>query len=180
MRLSLPLRRSSDRPCILFAPPPASHLAAAAHCLSTVVAGLVSLPLVPAKAGTQHWIPACAGTGGVCCARRISHCFNCQTAKHHRPVSLRRRVRRHPPARGRRLSVPLEPDRGDGAPSGAPVFRSRALSRERGRLSALHRGFSVPGAVLPCAGEGHSPDPDPAGFRLPSPAPRPAIKGGPP
>ena len=70
-----------------------------------------------------------------------------KAATHHRPYSLRRRVRRSPcpafagPSRSRIL-LPLGQSRGDGAPSGATFFQScRALScGERGRLSALHRG----------------------------------------
>ncbi len=48
---------------------------------------------------------------------------------------------------------------------------------KRGRLSALHRGFSVPGAVASGRErEGLAPS-YPAGFRPPSSAPRPALEG---
>jgi hypothetical protein len=51
----------------------------------------------------------------------------------------------------------------------------RPSCEERGRLSALHRGFSVPGAVTSGRGPGRLlAQPDPAGFRPPSSAPRPA------
>src|ERR1019366_4559018 len=58
-------------------------------------------------------------------------------------------------------------------------YPSRAAPhcRERGRLSSLHGGFSVPGAVISGRGREGFPLPDPAGFRPPSSAPRPATEG---
>jgi len=127
---------------------------------------------MPAKAGIQelltaflcdNWVPDFAGTSGkpIC---PLADRFNFQTAKfqsgaRRRPCSLRRGGAVTSPRRSG--ASPFSPGqaRGDGAPSGAPVFRFAALSfEERGRLSALHRGFSVPGAVLPGA--------DPGGFWL--------------
>ena len=73
------------------------------------------------------------------------------------PYSLRRGTRCLP------VSRPSQ-NRGDGAPSGAPVFRLAAFPfGERGRLSALHRGdFCSPGPRF--LGRGHCrPVPSPAG-----------------
>jgi len=144
---------------------------------------------MPAKAGIQelltaflcdNWVPDFAGTSGkpIC---PLADRFNFQTAKfqsgaRRRPCSLRRGGAVTSPRRSG--ASPFSPGqaRGDGAPSGAPVFRFAALSfEERGRLSALHRGFSVPGAVASGRGPGRLlARPDPAGFRPPSSAPRPA------
>jgi len=81
-------------------------------------------------------------------------CASARQAKRHRPYSLRPRVGRLPARCAGPSSYPSK-NRGGGAPSGAPVFGLAALHcRERGRLSALHSGFSVPGAVTSGRGRG--------------------------
>ncbi len=85
--------------------------------------------------------------------------FDCQTAKRHRPYSLSApgRPSSSPPARG--PAFPLEKPRGWSTERRTSLsVLPRPCRQDRGRLSALHRGFSVPGAVLPGA--------DPGGFWL--------------
>ena len=75
-----------------------------------------------------------------------------------RPYSWRRRVRRSPRPAFAGLLLAPRIKRGDGAPSGASLFNPRLTAcaplAKGARRSALHRGFSVPGAVTSGRGPG--------------------------
>src|SRR5664280_2829476 len=89
--------------------------------------------------------------------------FDCQTAKHHRPYSLRPRVGRSPPRlRGDKLSFPRI-NRGDGAPMGASFSVSHVPLPARGAsrraiATSIRRRAALPAFrfVLPPA-HGHGP-----------------------
>ncbi len=95
--------------------------------------GLHPIPLVPAKAGTQCWIPACAGMSGVCCARVLPRAilrFNCQTANAARAGFSRFAPRQAP--------SPGFLSRRRGPPAFQPPLRSRERNpRARGTPKVL-------------------------------------------
>ncbi len=122
--------------------------------------GLHPLPLVPAKAGTQCWIPACAGMSGVCCAlspslspihlsnspatfrlmvrsapkERVSNHGQSRVASFETPAFgglLRMRAEMANAARARLASYPARP-----RASGDPVLDSRLRGNERSLVRA--------------------------------------------
>ncbi len=125
------------------------------------------------------WVPAFAGTTARVCSRARILQFNCQTALANAP----------PPvffveAPGRPVFHHPSHMRGDGAPYGAtssptPYAALTCLCDRHVRHTALHRGFSVPGTVLPGADGRPYGQLYPGSFRRPSSTPRPAIQGGP-
>src|SRR6266849_6786163 len=123
--------------------------------------GLHPLPLVPAKAGTQCWIPACPGMSGVCCAlspslspihlsnspatfrlmvrsapkERVSNHGQSRVASFETPAFgglLRMRAEVANAARARLASSSARPRE-----SGDPVLDSRLRGNERSMLRAL-------------------------------------------
>ena len=119
-------------------------------------------PFVPAQAGTP--LPffvrplgsRLRGNERCACHPSFSNAiciWESRAGARHRPYYRRRggAVFHSPPQRGL-LFVPRQKCRGDGAPQGAlsvRAFAARAPFAKGARPAALHRGFSVPGAVLP-------------------------------
>jgi len=84
-----------------------------------------------------------------------------QTAKRHRPYSLRRRVRRLPLPSPSTNAEGME--RREAHPFNSRLAACASLAKDA-RPAALHRGFSVPGAALPGADGRAPPSPIRAAF----------------
>jgi len=158
--------------------------------------GYGSRPSLRSAGTTPACVAASAHYRFECQTARL-RCASARQAKRHRPCSWRRGVRRilSPPragpffcprARGRGGVDPRQKCRGDGAPHGASNrsaprkqadavcvprlrFEARAPLAKGARPAALHRGFSVPGAVASGRDAGGARYEHPLSGRLPPP-----------